>query len=665
MRIKAMKRKAVISLLAITAAISMAFAGCGAKSTTNTTTTTVSVEAGTETGTETAEDGDAASEADTETSVSDETTAEGLMVSLSDLDLTAMFTDRDSDASYDEVAGTIAFDGTSAEVTGNGVTTENGIVTITQEGTYVISGEASDGQIIVAAEDTAKVQLVLNGVSITNDDGPAILVKTADKVFVTLAEGTENVLADTGAEYTQLSDVDSTIDGVIFAETDLTLNGSGSLSVTTSLNNGIVSKDDLKITGGTYNITTTGKGIQANDSIRINGGEINVDAVDDAIHTSKEDEAGKGYIYIAGGTLTLSSEDDGIHAGTALIIADGVVTVTDAYEGLEGDTIDILGGDVNVTASDDGFNASTSSNQDTNNEALEGNGGPTAPGEGEMPEGFTEGEQPTPPADGQAPEGFTEGEQPTPPADGQAPQGFTEGEQPTPPTDGEMPADFQNGERPERPEGGFGGGGFGGFDVDNNAYIHISGGNVVVNADGDGLDSNGEMTISGGTVTVYGPTNNGNGALDVGSTATVTGGTVLVAGSSGMAVGFNDTSTQYSIKYNFESTVSGGNTVTFTDSEGNVVLSFTPEKDFQNVVLSSSDLAEGTYTISAGDLSEEITIDSIATSAGTETGFGGFGGGGGRGGFGRRQGNSETNSASAEQANTTDASATEEATTAQ
>ena len=508
-------------------------------------------------------DGSVVSQAAADSTAGDADTAqteEGLLVKLADLDLEEQFSDRDQDASYDKTTATsITLQGDNASVSGDGVTVDGATITITAAGTYLVTGELDGGQIVVDAGDDDKVQIVLAGASITAGENAAILVRNADKVFLTLADGTTNTLTDSGEAYVQPEDLEQTVDGVIFALSDLTLNGSGTLEVTAKTGHGIVCKDDLVITDGTSHITAAGKGLAANDSIRILDGTFDIDAEDDAIHTSKDDTEGKGYIFIQGGTFQLSSGDDGIHAATALIIQGGDIDVTKSYEGLEGDSVDILSGTITIAASDDGINAS--SNASSRNE---GNGGDGPQGAGGP----------------------------------------------------------QNGTRPQGKDGAREMGG--GMSSDPYAYIRISGGTIVVDADGDGLDSNGSLYIDGGSVTVYGPTNDGNGALDIGdggdAVAEITGGTVQIAGSSGMAVTFDDTSTQYSVMYVFEESQAAGTTVTLSDSSGNVIAEMTPEKAFQSVIFSNADLKEGTYTIAAGDMEDTITTDSISVTAGTQTG---------------------------------------------
>jgi hypothetical protein len=237
---------------------------------------------------------------------------------------------------------------------------------ITGEGVYVLSGTASDVTVYVEAGSEDKVQIVLDGVSITNTDFPCIYVKSGDKVFVTTSA--DSTLAVTG---TFTADGDTNTDGVIFSRSDLVLNGTGTLTVT-STDNGVVSKDDLKVTGGTYNITAESKAFEANDSIRISDGVFNLTAGTDCLHAENEDDDTLGFIYISGGTFTMESGDDGIHGVSVVQIDGGTITVT-AGEGIEGTYIQINDGTVNITSWDDGINAAQKS--DSYRPTLEINGG--------------------------------------------------------------------------------------------------------------------------------------------------------------------------------------------------------------------------------------------------------------------------------------------------
>ena len=276
---------------------------------------------------------------------------------------TEMFTERDLSGEYDESeAETITLSGSAAETSAaSGVTINGSAITITAEGVYIVSGTLSDGQIIVEAEDTAKVQIVLKDASTTSSTSAALYVKSADKVFVTSAEGTENTLAN-GGSFT--ADGDTNIDGAVFAKDDITFNGSGSLTIDSPAGHGVVSKDDVKFGGGTYTITAARHGVQANDSVRLAESDVTITSGNDkdGIHVSDDADEEEGtesdsFFYIADGSLTISSGDDGIHADAKVIIEGGTIVVNESYEGIEGLSISISGGSTSVKASDDGLNA--------------------------------------------------------------------------------------------------------------------------------------------------------------------------------------------------------------------------------------------------------------------------------------------------------------------
>lgn len=301
-----------------------------------------------------AEDGSAADPADAGNSAQAEET-------VSDTEETAsqdeMFTDRDMDPSYDESKATkITLSGSSAEVNGSGAEADGSTVTITEEGVYILSGKLT-GQIVVEADETAKVQLVLNDAEITNTGGAAVYVKQADKIFVTLADGSTNVLATTGS-YT--ADGDTNVDAVLFSKADLCVQGGGELTITSDEGNGITSKDDLKVTGGTVSIDVAGHALEGKDSVRIADGSLTLTAGKDAIHASNEEDDTKGYVYIAGGTFTIHAADDGIHAVTTLTVNAGTFDIT-AAEALEATYITVNDGVIGISASDDGINAAAKS----------------------------------------------------------------------------------------------------------------------------------------------------------------------------------------------------------------------------------------------------------------------------------------------------------------
>lgn len=531
-------------------------------------------------------------------------------IELTDSNVDINFTDRDKSSEYDESSAVkITLNGGSAVVSGSGANISGSTVTITSAGTYIISGSLSDGQIVIAASDSDKVQLVLNNAEINCNTSAAVYVKSADKVFVTLPAGTTNSLGG-GTEYVQTDD--NTVDGVIFSKSDLTLNGTGTLKIDADYRHGIVTKDTLCITGGTYVIDAVKTCLAGKDGIKILDGSFTLTAGSKGLNSGNDDDAREGSIYIAGGTFTIKSEDDSIHADGSCIIAggtytiaagddgihasydtiitDGSITITDSYEGIEGRRITVSGGIINLTASDDGINAATGGSSD----------------EQRMP-GGQKGEF----------GGF-----------GRQKGADVQSQEMQMPQDGQQPQEMQ---APASRSAS-----------DDDVYIKITGGTITVNAGGDGIDSNGNLYITGGTVYVAGPTSNGNGALDYEGEASITGGTLIAAGSSGMAQGMGSNSTQCSMLVNLSETIAAGSVISLKDSSGNVLISWTSPKQFSSVVISTAELAQGsTYTLVTGDTQTEVTLSSVATTSGN-AGFGGgfgdgFGGAGGRGGNGGRK----------------------------
>ncbi|TQD25888.1 carbohydrate-binding domain-containing protein [Methanolobus vulcani] len=229
-------------------------------------------------------------------------------------------------------------------------------ITISEEGVYVISGEATDVTIYVDVEDESKVQIVLDGVNIVNDDMPVIYVKSADKVFITITDS-ENYMETAGAF---VSDGDTNLDAVIFSKDDLVFNGVGSLEIVSS-ENGISSKDDLKITGGTYYVTSELDSFEANDRILIYDGTFDVESSKDAFHCENDEDDSLGNIYIYDGTFEINAADDGITAAGFIQIDGGNITITKASEGIEATYVVINDGNIDIYATDDGINAARKS----------------------------------------------------------------------------------------------------------------------------------------------------------------------------------------------------------------------------------------------------------------------------------------------------------------
>ena len=631
---------AVVSLFLVS---SLAFGGCGTAVTSSSSVNTESTS--TESTGETSADNAAAT--------SESTASENAMESASDinfdLELTEStidteFTDREKSGSYKaSEAVKITLNKTTATVSGSGVKADGSTITITEEGVYIVSGTLEDGQIIVDASDSDKVQIVLDGVHINCETNAAIYVREADKVFITLAENSSNTLGG-GNEYSQIDD--NTVDGVIFSKSDLVCNGTGSLTIEADYKHGIVSKDDLVITGGTYKIAAADNGITAKDQLKILDGSFDIDAANSAVKAKNADNAELGNIYIAGGIFTIEAEQDGFHATGSIVVDDGTITVNSgddgfhaeldtvihggtilvekSNEGLEGKRVVVNGGDITINASDDGINAANSgddgvnainpganavgSGDDDSNAASSNNDSSAAVNSGD--DGSISGE-----ADGKEPQQMppdTENGsdmQPSQdfdpenaPSDGNAPQNFDPGNAPS------------DGDAPQKMQGGPGGGG------NSELYIKITGGTLTVSADGDGLDSNGGLLVTGGTTIVYGPTSDGDSALDYDGSAIATGGTLAAIGSAGMTESFSEDSTQPVITYYCTETQSAATTITLTDSDGSALFTIAPEKAYASIVFTCSEMKlDATYTLTAGTDNEEITLTDIITTAGTRS----------------------------------------------
>ena len=241
-------------------------------------------------------------------------------------------------------------------------------VTLSTEGIYILSGDVKNVTIVVDAPEDAKIQIVLDGISITNEDSPAIYVKAANKVFVTSTDS-KNHMEVSG---TYVADGDTNLDAVIFSKADITLNGTGTLEIVSTKGNGISSKDDIKITGGVYNINSSGDAIEANDAILINDGDITIDTGKDALHSENDEDTSLGYIYIENGTLNITAADDAIRGNSFVQIDGGTINIDTCEEGIEANNIKINGGEITLYAKNDGINASPKVND---NVAIEVNGG--------------------------------------------------------------------------------------------------------------------------------------------------------------------------------------------------------------------------------------------------------------------------------------------------
>lgn len=526
------------------------------------------------------------------------------------------FTANDLNGSWDtsRATATVALNGDSAKISGNGAYFNGGSVVITGAGYYVFSGSLDDGGIVVDAYGSSKVFLLLNGVTLYRSDDACLRVEQAEKVFLTLAEGTDNRM-ESGAAYSETALAGKT-GGTIFARDDLTINGGGSLTIVANYKHGVDANDDLVITGGTISVTAPQDGLHVNDSFRMREANVTIAAGDDGIHSDAD-------IYIESGTLRIPS----------------------CYEGLEALRVEIAGGDIEIYPTDDGLNANGGSGGFG---GMMGGGRGGAFGEGAVDGGFgggragrpgrfnTERSESTGGFGGELPRipGGFDGEPP------QIPGGFG-GETP------QTPDGFDD--RTPRMDGGMmGGAQTGGADADGAAgdtetYIRITGGNILIvnenGRDADGLDSNGSIYIEGGTILVSLSGSGGNSAIDCGSenggVAQISGGTVIAAGGSSMAESFDDTSAQPSITYT--GSVAAGSAVALRDAAGKTLLEWTVPCAFTHLTVSCPAMTLGeAYTLVLGENEEEAVLDSAVTTLGSGSGTDGFGAfPGGFGGFGR------------------------------
>ncbi|WP_086444438.1 carbohydrate-binding domain-containing protein [Candidatus Enterococcus lemimoniae] len=546
-----------------------------------------------------------------------------------------VYEDEDFDEEYDKnTATTIELKDSGSVITGSGVSEKDKIVSITAGGTYIITGNYHGQLKINANEET--VHLVLNNVEITNDSSSAIYVEQAKKVITTLAQGTNNTLSD-GSDYTFTTTDQTEPDATFYSKDDLTINGTGNLEVSGNYSNGIRSKDDLVITNGTIKVTAKNNAIKGKDSVSIADGTFTLTTTEgDGIQANNSTDIDKGWIAIDGGTFAIQSGNDGIQAETNLSIGkaeiqiqtakgydDQSIDTTASYKGLKASgniiiedgefdlntaddaihsnaTVTINNGMFSLASGDDGIHADTDLliNNGTINvsHSYEGLEGATVTiNNGDISVNASD--------DGINAAGGSSGEAE---AGGQfGPDSFGE------------------------PGGQPGGGG------DSTKFIEINGGTTYVNADGDGIDSNGDVRMTDGTLIVNGPTDNGNAALDYDGTFTMTGGLLAASGSAGMAMSASDVSTQASLSLYFDETQKAGTVVHLENAAGDSIISLAPDKDFSHITISSPNLKVGeTITLFTGGKESgtaknglysnsnytngtelaKITLDSILTS---------------------------------------------------
>lgn len=485
----------------------------------------------------------------------------------------------DTDISDYPDAYEITLSDSMTNISAEGATFENGILTITAGGDYLLSGTLSDGRICIEAPETEKVKLILNGVSVTSSDGPALIARSADKTVIELAEGSSNIFTDS-SEYS-LSEADASADSCIYSKCDLKIKGGGTLSVNGNRGHGIHSKDDIEIEEGIITVNSAKDGIKGKDSVEITGGDITVISAGDGINSDSTDE-GKGYISISGGSISVTSgggasaaqnklesffnfgqqsvsdsEDSvsckGIKAASDITISEGTFTLNCCDDSVHsGENITVCGGEINIKTGDDGFHADNTltlsggiCTVSESYEGLEGTEIVISGGQWNI----------------------------TSSDDGVNAAGGSDSE-------------AENGRRQDM------------FAVNENNNINISGGYLYINADGDGIDSNGNVYMSGGEVYVDGPTNNGNGALDYNGVFEVTGGTVITAGSSGMALTPSEQSSEHTLAVFFTSENEAGTKISLKNAANETIAEYTPSKKFGCITVTSPLLeADSTVTL--------------------------------------------------------------------
>ncbi|MDL1896313.1 carbohydrate-binding domain-containing protein [Anaerolineae bacterium CFX7] len=486
----------------------------------------------------------------------------------------------------------IELNGASIAANNAGVQVNGATATITAAGTYQLQGKLTDGQIIVDTDDAEPVKLVLNGVNLANSKSAPLFINNAAKAIILLADNSENFISDASEYVYENADQDEP-NAALFSDTDLTIAGNGTLTVQANFNDGIASKDGLVIDGGNISVTAADDGIRGKDYLVVQNGALTVKAGGDALKADNDEDAAKGYISIENGEFNLTAGGDGMAAESNVTIAAGKFTLTtgggsgaqlgedDSAKGIKtGAQLVIDGGVFTIDAADDALHS---------NDALTINNGEITIATGddaihadrtlEINAGKIDITQ--------SREGI-EGMVIT----------INGGDiQVVSSDDGINAVDPDAGDSNARP---------GGRNQDFSAYtgqvfLYIHGGNIAVDAAGDGLDANGAIQMTNGLVIVNGPTERMNGAIDFDAAFNITGGTLIAAGSSGMAQTAGDSASQNSILVYFGKTLPGGTLIHIQNRAGKNVLTFAPSKDFQSLAFSSPELARGeTYTIYAG-----------------------------------------------------------------
>lgn len=560
-----------------------------------------------------------------------------------DVDISVVWDDEDTNGTPDISGATVITlaDGNTA-VNGDGAAVNGSVVTVTQAGCYVVSGTLSNGQLRVESEGDGAVLLVLDGVYIHSDTTAPLFIRKSAKTIITLAGGSQNTLSDS-ADAVYEDEENQEPSGALFSKSDLTVNGDGQLTVTANFNDGIVSRDGLKIAGGKVNVTAADDAVMGRDYVLVGGGELTLTANGDGIKSTNDAGETVGFVSIEDGFVAVDSEADGIQAESFLSISGGKVTVTSGGGSVNGTanaeydfgwgmssvdsssggkslkaglTLSISGGELQLDAADDAIHS---------NDTVLISGGTITAAAGD--DGVHADSVLTVSNGSLTLTKSYEGlEAKTITIDG--------GELSITASDDGVNA--SSGSSETSGDRGMGGDPFA---ADDSAFI-INGGSLSVDAQGDGLDSNGVITMNGGTVYVTGPSNSGNGTFDYASAMNIRGGTLIAVGSIGMAQ-TPSLNTQESIVWSGCS-MNSSDVFAVTASDGTCIAQITATRTAQWAYITSDSLKEGEeYTVSCGGDSQTLTLVSGGNAIGNA--YGGMGGGmgvpGGMGGGMGRPGN--------------------------
>lgn len=463
----------------------------------------------------------------------------------------------------------------SAELQGSGAEINENVITINAPGVYVISGKLENGQIVVDSDSDEAVRLVLNNAEINCVDNAPIYVKNSGKTIISLAENTKNVLTD-GITY-KLDDASTDEpNAVIFCKSDLTINGPGTLTVNANFNNGIAGKDDLKITGGNIQINSVDDGVLGRDLLAVRESNLTISSNGDGLKSTNDTDEEKGNIVLENGSIIITSSSDGIKAENNITILDGKYTINSTDDSIHSNNnIDISGGEFNITTEDDGIHADSTINISGGTinilKSYEGIESSII--------NISNGNIKLIASD----DGLNA-------AVGKDVSALAKTQQDN-------------------------------FSSTNSNNINISGGTIYIESSGDGIDANGSIYMYGGTVIVNGPTSNNNGAIDYDQKFEIDGGLLIAAGSSGMAQASSETSTQNSVLISYSQIQNADTIVNLSDANGKNIITFSPSKDYQSILMSSPDLkSDSTYTLYTGGSCTGIENNGLYSDGSYENG---------------------------------------------